>query len=67
VKADRTIPHCTEAVFINVNEAQIGGDAWGKNESLASAKVVGDAFEALETLKAKEAEKANEKNYGEGD
>jgi hypothetical protein len=67
VEADRAIPDSPHAVFVNVNEAQIGGDARRKNESLASADVVGNAFEALEKLKAKEAEKANKNNDTKGD
>jgi hypothetical protein len=66
-KAEGTIPDSAEAVFVNVNEAEICRDPWGKSEGLASANVVGHAFEPLEKLQAQEPQKTNEKNYGEGD
>ena len=66
-KAERTIPDSTEAIFVDVNKAQIGCDAWRKSEGLPGANVVGNAFETLEKLKAEETKKANEKNYSQRD
>jgi hypothetical protein len=67
MKTHGPVPNRANAVFVNVNKAEIGGDARGKMESLPGANVVGNAFEALEKLKAQEAKKTNEKNYGKRD
>ena len=66
-KAEGTVPDSAEAIFVDVNETKIGGDPRGKSEGLPSTNVVGNAFEALEKLQAQEAQKTNQKNYGEGD
>jgi hypothetical protein len=67
MKTDGAVPNRANTIFIDVNEAEIGGDARGKNEALASPNVVGDAFEALEKLESKEAEKANEQDNSQSD
>src|SRR5262249_31167127 len=66
MKTHGAVPNGANAIFIDVNEAEIGGDARGKNEGLTSAHVVGNAFESLEKLQPQQTQKTNENNYGEG-
>jgi hypothetical protein len=67
MESDGAVPNRANAIFVDVNEAEIGGYTRGKSQGLSSANVVRDAFKAFEKLKAKEAQNADQNNNRQGD
>jgi hypothetical protein len=66
-EAEGTVPDGAEAVFIDVYESEVGCDDRRELKGLASANVVGNAFQTFEKLQSKEAEQTDQKDDGQGD
>ena len=67
MEADGTVPDGSDAVFVDVNKADVRSYGWGKFEGLPGANVVGHAFKPLEILEVEQAEQAKQKDDRQGD
>lgn len=66
-EAERTIPNCPDAIFVDIDEPEIRRDMRRKLQRLTRADVVGDAFKPFEKLEAKQSQKTNQNNDSQGD
>ena len=67
-ETERSIcPDKIDAGFVDSNEAEVTGDGRRKLQRFAGAHVVGDAFQVLDKINAKQTHGANEDDHAERD